>query len=75
MVVPDLLRVEQSVVSTLAHCWVCALALTRRRRCSVFEYTYVLFWNTFWTIAPVIGIGLFDRIVGACSAGPVGSRC
>ena len=32
--------------------------------CSVFEYTYVLFWNTFWTIAPVIGIGLFDRIVG-----------
>ena len=33
--------------------------------CSVFEYTYVLFWNTFWTIAPVIGIGLFDRIVGA----------
>ncbi|KAI1791774.1 hypothetical protein LXA43DRAFT_888661, partial [Ganoderma leucocontextum] len=29
----------------------------------VFEYTYLLFWNTFWTIAPVIGIGLFDRIV------------
>ncbi|KAI0748707.1 phospholipid-translocating P-type ATPase [Daedaleopsis nitida] len=28
-----------------------------------FEYTYLLFWNTFWTIAPVIGIGLFDRIV------------
>ena len=33
---------------------------------SVFEYTYVLFWNTFWTIAPVIGIGLFDRILGEC---------
>lgn len=31
---------------------------------SVFEYTYLLFWNSFWTIAPVIGIGLFDRIVG-----------
>ncbi|OBZ69329.1 Phospholipid-transporting ATPase DNF1 [Grifola frondosa] len=29
----------------------------------VFEYTYILFWNTFWTIAPVIGIGLFDRIL------------
>ncbi|KAH9900868.1 phospholipid-translocating P-type ATPase [Cubamyces lactineus] len=29
----------------------------------VFDYTYILFWNTFWTIAPVIGIGLFDRIV------------
>ncbi|KAI0823535.1 phospholipid-translocating P-type ATPase [Trametes gibbosa] len=28
-----------------------------------FDYTYLLFWNTFWTIAPVIGIGLFDRIV------------
>ncbi|KAH9484429.1 Putative phospholipid-transporting ATPase C24B11.12c [Psilocybe cubensis] len=27
----------------------------------VFEYTYLLFWNSFWTIAPVIGIGLFDR--------------
>jgi len=28
------------------------------------EYTYLLFWNSFWTIAPVIGIGLFDRIAG-----------
>ncbi|EDR03224.1 uncharacterized protein LACBIDRAFT_155569, partial [Laccaria bicolor S238N-H82] len=28
----------------------------------VFEYTYLLFWNSFWTIAPVIGIGLFDRV-------------
>ena|ERR1700722_2539891 len=32
---------------------------------SVFEYTYLLFWNSFWTIAPVIGIGLFDRLIGA----------
>lgn len=31
---------------------------------SVFDYTYLLFWNSFWTIAPVIGIGLFDRVVG-----------
>jgi phospholipid-translocating ATPase len=31
---------------------------------SVLEYTYLLFWNSFWTVAPVIGIGLFDRIVG-----------
>ncbi|KAG8217697.1 hypothetical protein J3R82DRAFT_5853 [Butyriboletus roseoflavus] len=30
-----------------------------------FEYTYLLFWNTFWTLAPVLGIGLFDRIVDA----------
>jgi phospholipid-translocating ATPase len=29
----------------------------------VFEYTYLLFWNSFWTIAPVIALGLFDRIV------------
>jgi len=28
----------------------------------VLEYTYLLFWNSFWTIAPVIGIGLFDRL-------------
>ncbi|KAK7034698.1 hypothetical protein VNI00_012105 [Paramarasmius palmivorus] len=30
-----------------------------------FEYTYLLFWNSFWTIAPVIAIGIFDRIVDA----------
>ncbi|KIJ69189.1 hypothetical protein HYDPIDRAFT_144965 [Hydnomerulius pinastri MD-312] len=30
-----------------------------------FEYTYLLFWNSFWTLAPVLGIGLFDRIVDA----------
>ncbi|KZT27329.1 phospholipid-translocating ATPase [Neolentinus lepideus HHB14362 ss-1] len=28
-----------------------------------FEYTYLLWWNSFFTIAPVIAIGLFDRIV------------
>ncbi|KAG5337166.1 hypothetical protein C0989_010433 [Termitomyces sp. Mn162] len=28
-----------------------------------FEYTFLLFWNSFWTIAPVIAIGIFDRIV------------
>ncbi|KAG6376326.1 hypothetical protein JVT61DRAFT_2307 [Boletus reticuloceps] len=28
-------------------------------------YTYLLFWNSFWTLAPVLGIGLFDRIVDA----------
>ncbi|KAG6864192.1 hypothetical protein C0991_011668 [Blastosporella zonata] len=31
----------------------------------VFEYTYLIFWNSFWTIAPVIAIGIFDRIVDA----------
>lgn len=29
----------------------------------VFDYNYILFWNSIWTIAPVVGIGLFDRIL------------
>ncbi|KAF9053140.1 phospholipid-translocating ATPase [Panaeolus papilionaceus] len=29
----------------------------------VFDYIYILFWNSLWTIAPVIGIGLFDRFL------------
>ncbi|KAH7107578.1 phospholipid-translocating P-type ATPase [Auriculariales sp. MPI-PUGE-AT-0066] len=29
----------------------------------VFDYTYLLLWNVFWTIAPVIAIGLFDRLI------------
>jgi len=33
--------------------------------CSAVEYTYLLFWNSFFTLLPVIAIGLFDRIVGA----------
>ncbi|KAI0034026.1 phospholipid-translocating P-type ATPase [Vararia minispora EC-137] len=28
-----------------------------------FEYSYLLFWNSFWTIAPVIAIGIFDRLI------------
>ena len=32
---------------------------------SAFDYIYILFWNSIWTIAPVIGIGLFDRFLGA----------
>lgn len=31
---------------------------------SAFDYTYILFWNSLWSLAPVVGIGLFDRIVG-----------
>ncbi|QRV87362.1 phospholipid-translocating P-type ATPase [Ceratobasidium sp. AG-Ba] len=31
----------------------------------VFEYTYLLFWNVFWSIAPVIAIGIFDRNIDA----------
>ncbi|KAJ7907347.1 hypothetical protein B0H13DRAFT_2332504 [Mycena leptocephala] len=31
----------------------------------VFEYTYLLWWNAFFTIAPVIAIGVFDRLVDA----------
>ncbi|KAF9076326.1 phospholipid-translocating ATPase [Rhodocollybia butyracea] len=30
-----------------------------------FEYTYLLFWNAIWTIAPVIAIGIFDRTIDA----------
>ncbi|CDZ96254.1 phospholipid-translocating atpase [Phaffia rhodozyma] len=26
-----------------------------------YDYVYLLLWNVVWTIAPVIGIGLFDR--------------
>jgi phospholipid-translocating ATPase len=31
----------------------------------VFSYTYLLFWNVFWTLCPVIAIGLFDRNIDA----------
>ena len=27
----------------------------------VMSYTYLLFWNVFWSLLPVIAIGLFDR--------------
>ncbi|SCV69075.1 BQ2448_2095 [Microbotryum intermedium] len=30
---------------------------------TVYEYTYLLFWNVFWTLFPVIAIGVFDRSV------------
>ncbi|KIM33227.1 hypothetical protein M408DRAFT_61361 [Serendipita vermifera MAFF 305830] len=29
----------------------------------VIDYTYLLFWNVFWSLAPVIAIGVFDRHV------------
>jgi phospholipid-translocating ATPase len=38
----------------------------------VFEYTYLLFWNVFWTLCPVIAIGVFDRFMGMCSWFTVG---
>ncbi|KAF9263183.1 phospholipid-translocating P-type ATPase [Marasmius fiardii PR-910] len=28
-----------------------------------FEYHYILFWSSIWTIAPVVGIGVADRIL------------
>ena len=31
---------------------------------SVMDYIFILFWNSLWTIAPVIGVGLFDRFLG-----------
>ena len=33
---------------------------------SVFDYIYILFWNSLWTLLPVLGIGIFDRILGQC---------
>lgn len=27
------------------------------------DYTYILFWNSLWTILPVIGLGIFDRFL------------
>lgn len=33
----------------------------------VFSYTYLLFWNVFWTLVPVLAIGLFDRNIDAYS--------
>ncbi len=60
LVVPDLLWVELKLVRfDVIGLWTwCSLCF------SVFDYTYLLFWNSFWTIAPVIAIGLFDRLVG-----------
>ncbi|KAK0496761.1 phospholipid-translocating ATPase [Armillaria luteobubalina] len=29
----------------------------------VFDYVYILFWNSLWTLLAVVGIGLFDRII------------
>ena len=27
----------------------------------VYQYTLILFWNVFWTLLPVIAMGVFDR--------------
>lgn len=34
----------------------CAFSTT-----TVYEYTLLLFWNVFWTLLPVLAIGIFDR--------------
>ncbi|KIY66080.1 phospholipid-translocating P-type ATPase [Cylindrobasidium torrendii FP15055 ss-10] len=31
----------------------------------VFDYVYILFWNSLWSVLGVVGIGLFDRILDA----------
>ncbi|KZV59888.1 hypothetical protein PENSPDRAFT_672047 [Peniophora sp. CONT] len=41
----------------------CAHVRTADRECSYFDYTFSLFWHSLWTIAPVIGIGLFHRLI------------
>lgn len=38
--------------------------IVTRLSCSAIDYDYILFWNSLWTIAPVIGIGIFDRFLG-----------
>lgn len=60
MVVHDLLWLELSVVCKP----IFLLFMTSNLFYSVFEYTYLLWWNVFWSLCPVIAIGLFDRIVG-----------
>jgi hypothetical protein len=45
----------------------CPSALLITHFHSAFDYIYVLFWNSIWTLAPVVGIGLFDRFLGAQS--------
>lgn len=62
MVVYDLLWLELSVVCEPIFF---SLFMTSNHCYSVFEYTYLLWWNVFWSLCPVIAIGLFDRIVGA----------
>ncbi|KAJ7095309.1 phospholipid-translocating ATPase [Mycena belliarum] len=31
----------------------------------VFAYVYILFWNSLWTLLPVVAIGVFDRFLEA----------
>ena len=68
LVVPDLLWLEFRIVGSPAP-FIFPLSLTWR--VSVFEYTFLLWWNSFWTIAPAIAIGLFDRIVGTWSCATI----
>ncbi|SRR6266404_3153429 len=70
MVVHDLLWLVVSLVSVATFS---DASPNVRSVSSAFEYTYLLFWNSFWTLCPVIAIGLFDRIVGAYRAFSVSS--
>ena len=66
LVVSNLLRMEFNLVKFFLFLCRLTLWLIVSFLCSAFEYTYLIFWNSFWTIAPVIAIGLFDRFVGMC---------
>jgi len=64
VVVPNLLWLELTIVRLQA---LSPFPFVLTPVVSAFEYTFILWWNSFWTIAPAIAIGLFDRIVGMWS--------
>ena len=66
VLVPILLWLEHDLVSAMLipNSRVMTRRLTLTLIISVFEYTYLLFWNIFWTLLPVIALGLFDRDIG-----------
>lgn len=72
LVVPNLLWLEFGIVRLSSHD---PFSISKLTLHSAFEYTYLLFWNSFWTIAPVLGIGLFDRIVGTWLWPAYGAIC
>ena len=61
VVVSNILRLEHAIVG---HFIFRSEPVELTSLNSVLEYTYLLFWNVFWTLCPVIAIGVFDRFIG-----------